>query len=138
MNKILIVEDEPALLRSLSDELRFNGFQVVEARDGEAGLKQALNNKEVCLAVLDLMLPKVDGIDVLKQIRAHSERSNLPVIILTNKDADNDIVTQIPALNPCFYLMKHEMTPMFLISKIKECLAPTGILLTDSSLGNIE
>lgn len=125
MNKILVVEDEPALLRSLVDELKLSGFQVVEAKDGEAGLKLALEDKDINLVVLDLMLPKIDGIDVLKQIRANPERSNLSVIILTNKDADNEIVSQIPALNPCFYLMKHEVTPMFLLSKIKDCLTNT-------------
>jgi DNA-binding response OmpR family regulator len=85
--KVLIVEDDAQILRVLELELRHEGYEVETARDGLAGLERAL--KEPDLVVLDLMLPKLDGMEVCARIRA---KSNVPIIMLTAKDRIPDRV----------------------------------------------
>ncbi|MEK6238880.1 MAG: response regulator transcription factor [Planctomycetales bacterium] len=86
---IVVVEDEPAIRRGVCDALRATGYQVVEASDGAEGLESALVDG-VDLVLLDLLLPKMDGLDVLTRIR--SRRSKLPVIILTARGTEDDRV----------------------------------------------
>jgi two-component system response regulator ArlR len=85
--KILVVEDDAQILRVLELELKHEGYEVDTARDGLAGLERAL--KEPDLVVLDLMLPKLDGMEVCARIRA---KSNVPIIMLTAKDRIPDRV----------------------------------------------
>jgi DNA-binding response OmpR family regulator len=85
--KILVVEDDAQILRVLELELKHEGYEVETARDGLAGLERAL--KEPDLVVLDLMLPKLDGMEVCARIRA---KSNVPIIMLTAKDRIPDRV----------------------------------------------
>jgi two-component system response regulator CpxR len=84
--KILIIDDDVDLCDLLAESLRRQGFLVVAVHDGITGLERALSN-EFALIVLDLMLPGLDGSEVLKRIRS---RSNIPVIILTAKGEAND------------------------------------------------
>ncbi len=90
--KILIVEDDPQILRVLELELKHEGYEVETARDGLAGLERAL--KEPDLVVLDLMLPKLDGMEVCARIRA---KSTVPIIMLTAKDRIPDRVAGLDA-----------------------------------------
>jgi two-component system alkaline phosphatase synthesis response regulator PhoP len=89
MEKILVVEDEPDMLMGLQDNLQFEGYQVVPAADGQAGLDAALNT---CpdLIILDVMLPKLGGFEVLKQLR--QKGMDTPVIMLTAKSQEVDKV----------------------------------------------
>src|SRR3954468_5758519 len=84
---IVVVEDEPAIRRGVCDALRVVGYPVTEAADGDAGLDAALR-RDVGLVLLDLLLPKRDGIDVLAELR--KTRPNLPVIILTARGSEED------------------------------------------------
>lgn len=86
--KILIVEDDSRIARFLELELKHEGYQVEIASDGRSGLEKALNNN-VDLVILDLMLPLLSGIEVLRRIR---KSSDLPVIMLTAKDDVSDKV----------------------------------------------
>ncbi|MDF2532099.1 MAG: two component transcriptional regulator, winged helix family [Clostridia bacterium] len=86
--KILIVEDEIKIARFLELELGHEGYIVEQANDGKEGLNKALNN-QYDLVVLDIMLPFVNGIEVLRKIRQNSE---VPVILLTAKDEVMDKV----------------------------------------------
>jgi len=79
--RILIIEDDAAISRVLQLELEHEGYEVDVARDGLAGLEKAL--KEPDLVILDLMLPRMDGIEVCKRIRA---KSRVPIIMLTARD----------------------------------------------------
>lgn len=83
---ILIIEDDADLSKILYDFLSKEGFTVLQARDGEAGIELAKKQKPV-LILLDLMLPKVDGFEVCRSIRSHSVA---PIIILSAKDSDMD------------------------------------------------
>jgi DNA-binding response OmpR family regulator len=88
-NRIVVVEDEPAIRRGVVDALRATGYQVAEAADGAQGLQEAVR-RGVDLVLLDLLLPKRDGLDVLAEIR--KIRPTLPVIILTARGSEDDRV----------------------------------------------
>jgi two-component system, OmpR family, response regulator ArlR len=85
--KVLLIEDDPQILRVLSLELQHEGYEVETAADGLSGLEKAL--KEPDLVVLDLMLPKLDGLEVCARVRA---KSRVPIIMLTAKDRIPDRV----------------------------------------------
>jgi DNA-binding response OmpR family regulator len=87
--RIVVVEDEQAIRRGVADALRASGYEVAEAGDGDRGLTEAVRCG-VDLVLLDLLLPRRDGLDVLKELRR--VRSTLPVIILTARGAEDDRV----------------------------------------------
>src|SRR6516225_1533270 len=87
--RIVVVEDDPAIRRGVVDALRITGYDVVEAADGAVGLEEAVR-LGVDLVLLDLLLPKRDGLDVLAEIR--KVRPTLPVIILTARGTEDDRV----------------------------------------------
>lgn len=87
-HRILIVEDDPSILHGLSHNLRFEGYEVSIARDGEEGLALALEHAPD-LVILDVMLPKKNGYEVLKELRA---RSACAVLMLSAKGAETDKV----------------------------------------------
>jgi DNA-binding response OmpR family regulator len=88
-SRILIVEDEPALMRGLKDTFAGQGCHVLEAHDGEAGLRLALSALPD-LVLLDIMLPKVNGYEICRAIREHG--LDVPIIMLTAKGQEEDIV----------------------------------------------
>ena len=91
---ILVVEDDPALLRGLSDFLVFNGFEVRAVEDGGLGLQTALD-QAFDLVLLDVMLPTLDGFSICREIRRN--KPNQAVIMLTAKGSEEDIVTGFKA-----------------------------------------
>lgn len=95
---VLIAEDEPSILESLDFILRRAGFSIVSVTDGDAALA-AIRRDPPRLVVLDVMLPKRSGFDVLKQIRADAVTRDLPVMILTAKGQaqDRQIAEQLGA-----------------------------------------
>ena len=88
-SRILIVEDEPALLRGLTDTFAAKGCEVLSAADGERGLELALS-AQPDLILLDIMLPKVNGYEICRAIREHS--LDVPIIMLTARGQEEDIV----------------------------------------------
>jgi DNA-binding response OmpR family regulator len=87
--RVVVIEDEPAIRRGVADALRFASYEVAEAADGNAGLEVALR-RHVDLVLLDLLLPKRDGLEVLAELRRL--RPTLPVIILTARGSEDDRV----------------------------------------------
>jgi len=87
--RILIVEDEPALMRGLKDTFTSKGFEVLCAADGETGLRLALDAQPE-LILLDIMLPKVNGYEICREMRAHG--NEVPIIMLTARGQEEDIV----------------------------------------------
>jgi DNA-binding response OmpR family regulator len=86
---ILIIEDDPAMLRGLKDNFEYEGYRVQTASDGDAGLKAALA-LQPDLIILDLMLPKVNGYEICRLIR--KEGLEMPIIMLTAKGQEEDII----------------------------------------------
>lgn len=91
MLHLLIIEDEPAYIDALEVSLTREGFDLTSAEDGRAGLAAFRANRPD-LILLDLMLPGMPGLDVLKRVRAESD---VPVIVLSAKDSESDIVTAL-------------------------------------------
>ncbi len=89
METILIVEDDPTMLRGLKDNFEFKGYKVITASDGEKGLEAALNAKPD-LILLDIMLPKINGYEICRLIR--EQKLDMPIIMLTAKGEESDIV----------------------------------------------
>ncbi|HJX93109.1 MAG TPA: response regulator transcription factor [Pyrinomonadaceae bacterium] len=87
--RILIVEDEPAMVQGLRDNFEYEGYEVISALDGSAGLEMALNGNPD-LVVLDVMMPKMSGLDVCKHLKV--KKPNLPIIMLTARGQEIDKV----------------------------------------------
>src|SRR5258707_7718652 len=88
-NRILIVEDEPAMVAGLRDNFEYEGYEVISAADGAEGLARALADNPD-LVVLDVMMPRMSGLDVCKQLKA--ERPSMPIIMLTARGQEIDKV----------------------------------------------
>jgi DNA-binding response OmpR family regulator len=88
--KLLIVEDEQAILQGLMDVFIFHGYEVDSAMDGKLGLEKALR-QDYDLILLDVMLPSIDGFTICNQIRAQNLQQ--PIIMLTAKSTEQDIIT---------------------------------------------
>ncbi|MDO5521043.1 MAG: response regulator transcription factor [bacterium] len=113
MSKILIVEDEKELATILGAYLSVEGFETIIANDGEAGLTEFANS-DISMALLDIMLPKVDGIEVCKKIR---ETSDIPVIMISAKDGEMDKVVAL-GIGADDYVTK-PFSPLELVARVK-------------------
>jgi len=120
MKKILIVEDEKAYLGLLHDQLAKNGYDVMDAKDGEEGLKLALDNKPD-LILLDLIMPKVGGIQMLKALRADTWGKDASVFILTNVNGSREL-TEGMSNSVGLYIIKSDMKLDDLLWDIKVTL----------------
>ncbi len=89
MRTVLIVEDEPAMLRGLEDNFKMKGYYVLTADDGKKGLETALKERPD-LILLDIMLPELNGYEVCSHVR--EKGLDMPIIMLTAKDQESDIV----------------------------------------------
>lgn len=118
--KILIIDDEPLVQKILIEELQGEGFYPISSLDGEDGLKKAVKEKPDMI-LLDIIMPKMDGISVLKKLKADKETKEIPIIILTNlrEGATVDISQKSGVLD---YLIKADYTLGELIAKIKKIM----------------
>lgn len=89
MSRILVVEDDPAILRGLSDSLRRESYEVLTAADGESALR-LIEQKNPDLVILDLMLPKLSGYEICRKMR--SEGNNVPILMLTARGEEGNRV----------------------------------------------
>ena len=119
--KILVVEDDASFLKALGDRLRRDGFLVEEALDGEEGLRLALENRPD-LVLLDLRLPKMDGAEMMQKLREDKWGTDVPIIILTNYDRDEEGFRDIMRNKPSYYLLKLENPLSEVVLKVKEVL----------------
>lgn len=118
--KILIVEDEEILLTALSEELKQEGFQVIGAKDGIEGVEKTRSEKPN-LVLLDLVMPRLDGIGALKEMKADDTIKDIPVVILTNL-SDYDKISDALSMGAMDYLVKANYRLEELVNKIKTVL----------------
>jgi DNA-binding response OmpR family regulator len=122
--RILIVEDDPILGRMYSEKFKSEGYEVVTVQDGESGLKKALEgNLDVIL--LDVMLPRMSGIDLLEELRKDSKGKDIAVVALTNL-ADQSEKDRAMALGVQDYLVKAMQTPEQVVSRVNSLLGRKG------------
>jgi DNA-binding response OmpR family regulator len=117
MSKILIIEDDKFLATLISNRLKEEGFETSIAEDGEKGLAQAKQQKP-SLIILDLLLPGMDGFEVLEKLKKEKETQSIPVIILSNLGQKEEILKGLK-LGAVDYLVKANLTPSEIINKIK-------------------
>src|SRR3989344_2983901 len=105
MKQILIVEDDKSLLQVLYDKLTQEGYSILSAVNGAIGLEAAQKNHPD-LILLDIVLPKMDGMAMMHKLREDEWGKKVPVIILTNYDATDKRLTEIVSDQPAYYLIK--------------------------------
>lgn len=89
--KILVADDSPAVRRMVSARLIADGHEVVEAEDGKGALALALEDPPDAM-VLDKVMPKLDGFEVVRQLREHDETRDLPIVMLTGRSGEDDVL----------------------------------------------
>ena len=119
---ILIVEDDPVLLKMYSEKFTFEGFSVLNARDGEEALRVATTQK-ANIILLDIMLPRMSGTDLLEKLKSDSkdEVHEIPVVVLTNL-AEEEERQRALKLGIKEYLVKAMQTPEQVVATIKKHL----------------
>ena len=120
MKKIQFIEDESALQKTFGEILRQEGYEMISALDGEIGLRMARSEKPD-LILLDLILPKIHGFDVLKELKKDDLTKDIPIIILTNLERVEDVQKAIE-LGATTYLVKANYTLEEILKKVKKAL----------------
>lgn len=118
--KILIIEDEPTLQKTLGISLADHGYEVKSALDGELGLAAAREQKPDII-LLDIILPKKDGYEVLEELKNDETTKNIPVIILTNLEGPQDIQRALD-MGATTYLVKANYDLKEVIEKIQDII----------------
>lgn len=123
-NKVLIVEDESSLRNALHDKFVREGFLVFEAKDGEVGLSVALKEKPDVI-LLDMMMPKMDGITMLHQLRLKNDwGKKVPVLLLTNVSSDDKrMLKEVQDDGLSYYLVKSDWSISKLVVRVREAIS---------------
>jgi len=120
--RILVVEDEQDLLQALVDKFTREGFEMLEAKNGEAGLDLALK-EHPDLILLDIIMPIMDGMTMMKKLREDGWGKNVPIILLTNLSAtDAEIIQGVVENEPFYYLIKSDWKIKDVVGKVRETL----------------
>ena len=120
MVKILIIEDDKFLRELIARKLLQENFKILEAVDGEGGLKK-IKEEKPDLILLDLILPGIDGFEVLSKMKDDPALASIPVIILSNLGQREDVERGLK-LGAVDYLVKAHFTPNEIIEKVKVAL----------------
>lgn len=118
MKKILIAEDEDILLNVLKDRFEADGWEVTIVKDGVEAM-EAIAKSKFDLVLLDLLMPKKDGFEVLKEVRGNPELKTLPIIVLSNLGGDDDIKKAL-ALGANDYFVKTQHPMSEIVEKAKQ------------------
>ena len=121
MAKILIIEDDPLMSRLYEKIFKFEGFEVELAGDGQEGLEKVRTGKPT-LILLDIMMPKMNGLQVLEKLKVDPETKSIPVIMLTNLAGQQDAEMALTK-GAVKYLVKSEYEPKQIANMVKEVLA---------------
>jgi DNA-binding response OmpR family regulator len=105
--KILLIDDDDMISKTMSERFRSDGIEIVVEMDGEKGLARTKSDNPD-LVILDLTLPKLDGLEVLKRIREDEEIANIPIIIFSNRDDMDTISATLEHGQLIDFIAKHE------------------------------
>lgn len=119
--KIVLIEDDEILAKVITEELSEAGFRVMAAHDGEAGLKLVKSEKPD-LVLLDIVLPKKPGFEILEEIKRSPDTRHIPVIVITMLSQDEDIKKGL-ALGASDYIVKSQHAVAEIAEKIKNFFA---------------
>ena len=119
MARILVVDDDPLIIQLVSHKLNHRGFEVLIAEDGHEALER-VHSTHPDLIILDAMMPGLDGFAVLRQLKSHPETAGIPVLMLTARKTEQDIVSGL-SQGAADYLIKPFM-PEELVSRVRRLL----------------
>ena len=122
MAKIFLCEDDPLLVRLYQEKFTNDGYQMETALNGEEGLTKMKQTKPD-LVLLDIMMPKMDGLEVLAAMKKDPDLKGIPVILLTNVFRGKEDVNRGLEMGAVAYLVKSDVTPAHVVAKVKEILA---------------
>ena len=132
--KILVVDDEARMRKLVKDFLTIKGYQVIEAGDGEEAVEIFFQQKDIALILLDVMMPKMDGWEVLKTIRLHSK---VPIIMLTARGEERDELRGFD-LGVDEYISK-PFSPKILVARVEAILRRSNHVVGEvMNVGGIE
>ena len=120
MNTVLLIEDDQLLIKMYSTKFESEGFIVLRAEDGQKGLDVAME-KIPDIILLDMMMPKLSGDEVLKQLKASEKTKDIPVIVFSNLSQEDE-AKDVLALGAKEYLVKANLTPAEVVGKVKQYL----------------
>jgi DNA-binding response OmpR family regulator len=131
--KILLVEDEVPLLETYAEILDSQGYSVLKADNGYKGLELLEENKDdIAVMVLDLMMPGIDGLEVLRKIKASADKYGEPsVVVLTNMTSER-VIKEAFMIGGNSYLIKSELEAEDLVNEVEKFLNGEGSSDTDS------
>lgn len=121
MAKILIIEDDPLISRMYQKIFTFSGYEIEMAGDGEEGLNKAKDAKPT-LILLDIMMPKMNGLQVLEKLKADPATAKIPVVVLTNLAGTQDAEAAL-SKGAVKYIIKSEYEPKQVEELVKGILA---------------
>ena len=123
MVKIFLVEDDPLMVRMYEKAFRLHGYEVELAFNGEEAIaKLEVVQSKPTLILLDIMMPKLSGFDVLRHMKADAKLKGIPVVVLTNLAGREDAEKAL-ALGAVLYLVKSQYDPKDVVAKVEEVLA---------------
>ncbi len=132
--KILVIDDEPGIIEIVEVNLEGDGFEVISASNGKEGLEKIRNEKPE-LVVLDVMMPEMDGWEVLRRVELDPDTAGLPVIMLTAKAADEDYIHGLEE-GAVEYITK-PFIPQELVNRIKITLMVLNPRMRDERRRNL-
>lgn len=121
MAKVLITEDDPLMSRMYQKIFTFEGYEVVLAANGEEGIEKARSEKPTII-LLDVMMPKMNGLQALEKLKADPELKAIPVIMLTNLAGQQDAETAL-SKGAVKYIVKSEYEPKQVANMVNEIIA---------------
>jgi CheY-like chemotaxis protein len=120
--KILVIDDEEAIQRAIADALQHHGFTTIASNNGIEGLQVALK-EHPSLILLDILMPGMDGMNMMQNLRQDDWGKTVPVIILTNVNPNSStVINSVLQNEPAYYLVKSDVKLENIVSKIKEVL----------------
>lgn len=121
-NKILLIEDDPMIARMYQRKFEKEGFQITLAFNGEEGM-EALKKEKPDIILLDIMMPKMNGIEVLKAVKANQDLKEIPVVMLTNLGDRPEDVEKCKELGAVDYWVKANISLKDVVEKIKKIIS---------------
>lgn len=123
MTTILIVEDDPLISRMYQQAFKFDQYRVLVCDNGADGLTTAQKEKPD-LVLLDVMMPKMNGLEVIKKLKDDTDTKTIPVVMLTNLGRDKDVEAAL-SLGAVKYLVKVDHTPQEIVHEVEKIISAT-------------
>ena len=121
MAKVLLVDDDSSIRTLYGDQFERHGFEVKVVHDGREALTE-LSKSKPDVVLLDMMMPQMDGMGFLKELRDSPHSYNIPVIILTNLEPTDIVLQGILKYKPAYYMLKFNTAPQDIVQKINDVL----------------